>query len=70
MKISSVAEIARNPAKLFALFTGSAIVTLSYTFAMIAALSAFGANLPVAQQVHPLRPDRQDRGDGSGRWGR
>ncbi|MCP4966060.1 MAG: flippase-like domain-containing protein [bacterium] len=45
---SSVTAIARTPAKLFALFTGSAIVTLSYTFAMIAALNAFGADLPIA----------------------
>ncbi|MCP3974252.1 MAG: flippase-like domain-containing protein [bacterium] len=45
---SSVSAIARTPAKLLALFAGSAIVTISYTFAMIAALDAFGVDLPIA----------------------
>jgi undecaprenyl-diphosphatase len=42
---SSVAEIARTPAKLLALFAGSAIVTLSYTAAMLAALAAFDIDI-------------------------
>jgi glycosyltransferase 2 family protein len=45
---SSVAAIAKTPTKLLALFTGSALVTLSYTAAMLASLAAFGADVPVA----------------------
>jgi undecaprenyl-diphosphatase len=48
---SSIAAIARTPTKLIALFTGSALVTLSYTAAMIASLAAFGVDVPVAQGV-------------------
>ena len=44
---SATATIARTPAKLLALFAGSAIVTLSYTAAMLASLAAFGAELGV-----------------------
>jgi uncharacterized protein (TIRG00374 family) len=44
---SSVASIARTPSKLAALFVGSALVTLSYTAAMIVSLMAFGADVPV-----------------------
>jgi undecaprenyl-diphosphatase len=45
---SSVSAIAKTPAKLLALFAGSGIVTISYTFAMIAALNAFAVDLPIA----------------------
>jgi glycosyltransferase 2 family protein len=45
--ISSVVTIARTPSKLFALFAGSAIVTVSYTVAMLASLAAFGADVSV-----------------------
>ncbi len=45
---SSIAAIAKTPTKLLALFTGSAIVTGSYTAAMLASLAAFGADVPVA----------------------
>jgi undecaprenyl-diphosphatase len=45
---SSIAAIAKTPTKLLALFTGSAIVTGSYTAAMLASLAAFGAEVPVA----------------------
>jgi uncharacterized protein (TIRG00374 family) len=45
---SSIAAIAKTPSKLAALFVGSAIVTVSYTVAMIASLNAFGADLPIA----------------------
>lgn len=44
---SSIAAIAKTPAKLAALFSGSAIVTLSYTAAMLASLAAFGTDVPV-----------------------
>ena len=44
----AIATIAKTPAKLVALFAGSAIITLSYTIAMIASLNAFGAEVPVA----------------------
>jgi len=46
--VSSVAVIARTPSKVAALFIGSMIVTTAYTVGMIAALYAFGADLPVA----------------------
>jgi undecaprenyl-diphosphatase len=46
--VRAVAAIARTPAKLAALFAGSAIVTTSYTIAMVASLHAFGADLPIA----------------------
>jgi undecaprenyl-diphosphatase len=45
---SAVAAIAKTPTKVVALFAGSAIITLSYTVAMIASLNAFGADVPVA----------------------
>jgi len=45
---SSIAAIAKTPSKLAALFVGSAIVTISYTVAMLASLNAFGADLPIA----------------------
>lgn len=44
----AIATIAKTPTKLVALFAGSAIITLSYTIAMIASLNAFGADVPVA----------------------
>ncbi len=44
---SSVATIARTPSKLAGLFAGSAVVTISYTLAMVASLLAFGADLPI-----------------------
>ena len=46
--LSAMAEIAKTPVKLLALFAGSALVTVSYTVAMIASLNAFGADVPVA----------------------
>jgi len=45
---AAMVAIAKTPTKLLALMTGSLIVTVSYTFAMIASLNAFGADLPVA----------------------
>ncbi|MGB5187742.1 MAG: lysylphosphatidylglycerol synthase transmembrane domain-containing protein [Acidimicrobiia bacterium] len=45
---SAVAAIAKTPTKLLALFAGSAIITVSYTIAMIASLNAFGADVSVA----------------------
>ena len=45
---SAIAAIAKTPTKLLALFAGSAIITLSYTVAMIASLNAFGADVAVA----------------------
>jgi undecaprenyl-diphosphatase len=45
---SSVAAIARTPAKLVTLVFGSAIVTVSYTVAMLASLTAFDVNVPIA----------------------
>ena len=45
---SSVASVARTPAKLVALVSGSVIVTTSYTVAMLASLAAFGVDLPIA----------------------
>jgi undecaprenyl-diphosphatase len=45
---SSVAAIARTPAKLVTLVSGSAIVTVSYTVAMLASLTAFDVNVPIA----------------------
>lgn len=48
---SSIAAIAKTPAKLLALFSGSAIVTLSYTAAMLASLAAFGTEIPLATAV-------------------
>jgi uncharacterized protein (TIRG00374 family) len=47
----SIAAIARTPAKLLALFTGSALVTVAYTAAMLASLAAFDADLPLATAV-------------------
>jgi hypothetical protein len=44
---SSIAAIARTPTKLVALFTGSAVVTLGYTAAMLTSLAAFGVDVPV-----------------------
>jgi undecaprenyl-diphosphatase len=44
---SSIAEIAKTPTKLVALFTGSVVVTSSYTLAMIASLAAFDADVAV-----------------------
>jgi glycosyltransferase 2 family protein len=44
---SAIATIARSPVKLIALFTGSALVTLSYTMAMLASLAAFGTDVPI-----------------------
>ena len=41
---SAIATIAKTPSKLVALFTGSAIITLSYTAAMLASLAAFGVD--------------------------
>ncbi len=43
----AVATIAKTPAKLFALFTGSTTVTLSYTAAMIASLLAFNSDIAI-----------------------
>jgi undecaprenyl-diphosphatase len=48
---SSIAAIARTPTKLVALFTGSAVVTLGYTAAMLTSLAAFGVDVPVAEAV-------------------
>lgn len=44
---STVAAVAKSPAKLLALFTGSAMVTVMYTAGMVVSLNAFGADLPV-----------------------
>lgn len=48
---SAVVSIARTPSKLLALFLGSAVVTISYTVGMLASLSAFGVDVPVATAV-------------------
>lgn len=45
---SSVASVARTPAKLVTLVSGSMIVTVSYTVAMLASLAAFDVDLPIA----------------------
>lgn len=45
---SSVASIARTPAKLVTLVSGSVLVTTSYIVAMLASLAAFDVNLPLA----------------------
>ena len=44
---SAIATIAKTPTKLLALFAGSAIITASYTAAMVASLNAFGAEVAV-----------------------
>jgi uncharacterized protein (TIRG00374 family) len=43
----SIASVAKAPLKLTALFAGSALVTVSYTVAMIASLQALGGDLPI-----------------------
>ncbi|MGA9598355.1 MAG: flippase-like domain-containing protein, partial [Acidimicrobiia bacterium] len=43
----TVATVAKKPSKLAALFAGSAMVTISYTIAMIASLKALGVDLPI-----------------------
>jgi uncharacterized membrane protein YbhN (UPF0104 family) len=44
---ASIAQIARTPRKLAALFAGSVVVTACYTGAMLASLAAFGVDLPI-----------------------
>ncbi|HEX9855916.1 MAG TPA: lysylphosphatidylglycerol synthase transmembrane domain-containing protein [Acidimicrobiia bacterium] len=43
----TVSLVARTPTKLMALFFGSALVTVTYTVAMLASLYALGSHLPV-----------------------
>ena len=45
--VATIAAIAATPRKLVALFLGSALVTVSYTVAMLASLQAFGIDLPL-----------------------
>ena len=45
--VAAIAVIAATPRKLSALFFGSALVTVSYTVAMLASLQAFGIDLPL-----------------------
>ncbi len=45
---TTTSAVGRNPTKLAALILGSALITLSYTVAMLASLRAVGVNLPVA----------------------
>ena len=48
----AIAAIAKTPSKLVALFAGSAIITASYTAAMLASLAAFGVDgIPIASAV-------------------
>jgi len=42
-----VVAVAKTPTKLIALFAGSAVVTLSYTVAMLASLLAFGSDVAI-----------------------
>ena len=42
--VSAIVAIAKTPSKLFALFAGSALLTLSYAAAMLASLAAFGVS--------------------------
>lgn len=44
----AVASVAKAPTKLIALFSGSMMVTLAYTAAMIASLLAFNSDIPIA----------------------
>ena len=57
---SAIVAIAKTPTKLLALFAGSAIITLSYTVAMIASLNAFGADVAVGDRCRRL--SRRGRG--------
>jgi uncharacterized membrane protein YbhN (UPF0104 family)/predicted Ser/Thr protein kinase len=49
--VASVASIARTPAKLVTLVSGSMIVTISYTVAMLASLAAFDITLPISTAI-------------------
>jgi uncharacterized protein (TIRG00374 family) len=48
---SSVAAVAKSPAKIVALFAGSAMVTVMYAASMVASLAAFGSTLGVVSAV-------------------
>ncbi|HEY7282645.1 MAG TPA: lysylphosphatidylglycerol synthase transmembrane domain-containing protein [Actinomycetota bacterium] len=46
--LHGVAEVAKQPMKVIALFGGSIFLTLTYIFALVFAIQAFGGGLPVA----------------------
>jgi undecaprenyl-diphosphatase len=46
--LHGVAEVAKRPMKVIALFGGSIFLTLTYILALVFAIQAFGGGLPVA----------------------